>query len=221
MSRSISDLQPTTRRKALKLALSVARDPLFREKKRSIRIYDTLRTLDEQIENVALGKSFTLDSYHLLGLAMDAGIVTKKGSKALIFHWDDAELFKRYAELGVDAGFRSLGVTHNWDWVHLEEPQIFQGYEPHCFAYVTVNALQKTQRKFRVMTKDQCYSIAKSIQESISDKKLPIGAESALKVAKEVGYIPGYESHEIRDLSREDIYNMVKSRMIISQRRRV
>jgi len=65
MSRAIDDLSQEFRPKAERLLAKLAEAGLC------VMIIDTLRTHDEQIENIKKGVSWTLNSRHLTGNAID------------------------------------------------------------------------------------------------------------------------------------------------------
>ena len=65
MSRRIDDLSQTFRPKAERLLAKLAEAGIC------VMIVDTLRTKEEQIENIKKGVSWTLNSKHLVGNAID------------------------------------------------------------------------------------------------------------------------------------------------------
>lgn len=84
-----------------------------------VLVYETIRTLEKQKENLANGKSETLKSYHLVGQALDWVLINKNGTAL----WDDYKTVKgkRVVELAKMYGFLSGG---DWktlkDYPHLE-----------------------------------------------------------------------------------------------------
>ena len=193
MNKKFSSLSYLTRNKVFKLARLVASDEVFNRKGQSIRMTEGLRSREDQARYVTEGKSFTMESYHLLGLAGDFVIAKKWHTKVIEVFWRDSYSWKRFGELAVEAGFRSFGVTHKWDHGHVEEPRIWQANAPDCFGFVVLNMLQKADPEWRKQTKENCYLWARAIATKIKSDRMVRSVKSALQVAKDLGLIKDFK----------------------------
>jgi len=218
MNNKYSSLSYLTRKKVFELARLVASDEVFNRKGQSIRMTEGLRSREDQVKYVREGKSFTMESYHLLGLAGDFVVAKKWYTKVIEVFWRDSYSWKRFGELAVEAGFRSYGVTHKWDHGHVEAPQIWQRNAPHCFAFVVLNLLQKISPKWRTYSKDRCYFVANSIADSVSMNKMVPSVKSALQLAKKSGIIKDFKKVK---LTPDDFLRSKQRHLIISQKRKV
>jgi peptidoglycan L-alanyl-D-glutamate endopeptidase CwlK len=118
MSRRLDDLHPTMRVKAFELLARCAEAGIM------VVIVDTLRTADEQRENVRKGVSWTQNSRHLTGHAIDlAPYATYNlygGDKVC---WDGADpVWERIGLLGEAIGLRWGGRWKVRDLGHFELP---------------------------------------------------------------------------------------------------
>ncbi|WP_052728515.1 peptidoglycan-binding protein [Domibacillus tundrae] len=109
---NLDDLAPNTKAQAMKWYQYCL------DNKIDVLIYETIRTVAKQRENVKSGASETMKSYHLVGQALD--FVPIKDGKPL---WGKADYAKRpfltaieYAEkIGFESGYR-----WGWDAPHLQ-----------------------------------------------------------------------------------------------------
>ncbi|MCP3764085.1 M15 family metallopeptidase [Domibacillus sp. A3M-37] len=109
---NLEDLAPNTRNAAMKWYQYCI------DNKIDVLIYETIRTVAQQRENIKNKKSKTMKSYHLVGQALD--FMPVKNGIAL---WAKADYAKRpfltaieYAEkLGFESGYR-----WGWDAPHLQ-----------------------------------------------------------------------------------------------------
>lgn len=87
-------------------------------------VTDGVRTLEEQEEMVKRGASFTLDSYHRRGTAVDVAFIM--GGKAI---WD-MKFFARFKDYMVKAmvhlGLSADDLTWGGDWTRLRDGPHFQ-----------------------------------------------------------------------------------------------
>jgi len=200
MSNKLSKTESMFSRRYLRALIETQAHPEFRKHRQSMDITDTDRTYNEQYALYKSGKSQTLDSYHLIGLAADATVSKKEKGIVRFYDWNKSEKYEIYANKCVDNGLRSLGLTHDWDWYHIEYPVIFQGSKPYCFAYVILNALQGVKREWRIKSKAECYKVAEKLYKELLDRRMPRHVESACIIAKEWGLIDSFESLEYRDI---------------------
>lgn len=113
MSRALNDLAQEFRPLAFEL---LAR---FTEAQIRVLIVGTGRTLDEQKANVAKGVSWTLDSYHLRGLAIDVAPF-QQGSDKL--NWDASDpIWLKMGQIG-----ESIGLTWGGRWLKTPDLGHFQ-----------------------------------------------------------------------------------------------
>ncbi|WP_052475308.1 peptidoglycan-binding protein [Bacillus badius] len=138
---NLADLAPNTKAAAMKWYQYCI------DNKIDVLIYETIRTVAQQRENVRNGASKTMKSYHLVGQALD--FVPMKNGKAL---WARSEYGKRpfidairYAEkIGFESGYR-----WGWDAPHLQYN--YKGYGTDKYltatAAVPVNTLSKDEVK--------------------------------------------------------------------------
>lgn len=89
-----------------------------------VEVTDGVRTMKEQEEFVRQGKSWTLDSYHLRGQAVDIAFIM--GGKAI---WD-LEWFRRFKQYMLQAavhlGLNADDITWGGDWSRLRDGPHFQ-----------------------------------------------------------------------------------------------
>lgn len=81
-----------------------------------ILIYETIRTKEEQAENVRKGVSKTMKSYHIVGQALD--FVPVKNGKADWNGYDSPEIQKAIAYA------KQLGFTWGGDWKFVDKPHL-------------------------------------------------------------------------------------------------
>lgn len=110
---NINKLGPNTKKAALKWY------KLLKDNDIDVLIYETLRTIEKQKENVASGASKTMRSYHLVGQALDWVLVNKNGS--CLWDQDDYKTVKgkKAISLAKECEFAS-GADWGWDFPHLE-----------------------------------------------------------------------------------------------------
>lgn len=118
MSRRLDDLSPRFRPLAVELLARLTEAGI------PVLVVDTLRTPEEQAENLRRGVSWTLHSKHLTGDALDLcpyGLYQLHGPDKL--HWDPTDpVWIRLGQIG-----ESLGLTWGGRWVqrdlgHFELP---------------------------------------------------------------------------------------------------
>ena len=83
----------------------------------NVLIYETIRTVEQQKKNVAAGKSQTMQSYHLVGQALDFVGIDAKGKE--LWSAYGKEPFIRAIEQAEKIGFES-GHRWGWDSPHLQ-----------------------------------------------------------------------------------------------------
>lgn len=82
-----------------------------------VLIYETIRTIEQQRENVANGKSQTMQSYHLVGQALDFVPVDSKGNT--LWNGYNAKTIQQAIKYAKSIGFES-GYDWGWDSPHLQ-----------------------------------------------------------------------------------------------------
>ena len=99
------------------------------DNKIQVLIYETIRTKEKQAENVRLGKSQTMNSWHLTGQALDWVLIDVKNGSAL---WN---AYKTKTGLKVIEYAESIGFTsgHRWGWdsPHLQYDKIKYGKDTY------------------------------------------------------------------------------------------
>jgi len=123
MSRKLDDLSPRFRPLAMELIARCAEAgiPVF--------VVDTLRTPEEQALNLAMGVSWTKNSKHLVGLAIDVAPYDQfllHGPDKLKWSADDP-VWSQMGQIGLDLGLRWGGVWKQKDLGHFE----FRTVEEH------------------------------------------------------------------------------------------
>lgn len=123
MSRNLNDLDPRFRPLAVELLARCV------EANIPVLIIDTLRTPQEQAAYVAKGVSWTYNSKHLVGLAIDIcpyDVYQAKGPDKLL--WDaEHPLWTRIGQIGEGLGLRWGGRWQQRDLSHfeyVEPPQV-------------------------------------------------------------------------------------------------
>lgn len=115
---TIDTLAPNTRAAALKLHDYAVKNNI------DILIYEGIRTLEQQKQNVARGASQTLKSYHIVGQAID--FVPVKNAKAVWDGYGSADVLKFVAEA------KRLGFEWGGDWKDfVDKPHLqfnYKGY---------------------------------------------------------------------------------------------
>ena len=115
MSRKLDDLSPLMRIMAMELIARCA------EAQIPVMIIDTRRTPEEQAENLRKGVSWTKNSRHLTGDAIDVcpyGVFALHGPDKL--QWDDDPVWQRIGEIGERIGLRWGGRWQQRDLGHFE-----------------------------------------------------------------------------------------------------
>ena len=101
----------------------------------NILIYETIRTEEQQRQNVANGKSQTMKSYHLVGQALDFVPVNNKG-QTLWNGYEAADIKKAVAYA------KSLGFEWGGDWKSfVDKPHLqynYKGYGTDTFGKLNV-----------------------------------------------------------------------------------
>ena len=93
-----------------------------------VLIYETIRTVEKQRENVKKGVSKTMQSYHLVGQALDFVLIDSKGNELWKgYHSTIADRVINYAK---SLGFES-GRDWGWDAPHLQYR--YKGYGTDTF----------------------------------------------------------------------------------------
>ena len=119
MSRRLDDLSPAFKPKALELLARCVEAGI------PVLIVDTLRTPDEQAENIRKGVSWTKNSRHLTGDAIDIApyeqFLAHGADKVL---WDAGDpLWTRLGEIGEACGLIWGGRWKQKDLGHFEQPR--------------------------------------------------------------------------------------------------
>ena len=146
-------------------------------KEYDVLIYETIRSLETQKENVKKGASKTLKSYHIVGQALDFVFVDSKGNAL----WSINAYISKIDAINYA---KSLGFTWGGDWdndgdwrdeTFLDSPHIqynYKGYGTDTFGKIKdvipqhITTSQKEERKIKLL-KD---SIASSLRnEFIAD----------------------------------------------------
>lgn len=102
-------------------------DELAARSRFAFGVYESLRTKERQEAYVRQGKSWTLNSRHLTGHAVD--LVWLEEGKPGHWDWSNSEQYEHLAELGKqvadECGFdiRNLGLDIGKDWYHFEIPR--------------------------------------------------------------------------------------------------
>lgn len=116
MSRRLDDLSPAFKPIAFELLARLT------EAQIPVMVIDTLRTAEEQAENIRKGVSWTLNSKHLSGNAIDIcpfGIFQLHGPDKL--QWDSADpVWTQIGEIGERLGLRWGGRWVAKDMGHFE-----------------------------------------------------------------------------------------------------
>lgn len=107
-----------------------------KDKELNILVYETVRSVEKQREYVNSGASQTMQSYHLVGQALDFVAVNKEG-KAL---WES------YENLGIKNAIshaKRLGFTWGGDWKMVDKPHLqflYKGYGTDPF-FISTNKM--------------------------------------------------------------------------------
>ena len=116
MSRRLDDLHPAMRGKAVELIARCIEAGIM------IAIVDTLRTADEHQENLKKGTSWTLNSRHLVGKAIDVAPWFEwrlYGADKL--NWDASDpVWQKIGDIGEKLGLRWGGRWKQKDMGHFE-----------------------------------------------------------------------------------------------------
>ena len=109
--RDLTKLHPEVQERALNVLQDCGEAGL------NVDIFETLRTLERQKWLKSNGYSKTLNSYHMLGLAVDFVFKTEKGN----WTWRvSKDKWNQLAEIIENNGFYSLWKHHGWDGPHGE-----------------------------------------------------------------------------------------------------
>ena len=146
-----------------------------------ILIYSTIRTIEEQKQNVANGASQTMKSYHLVGQALDFVMVNSKG-EALWNAYNSADCKK------VVAKAKALGFTWGGDWTSFKDsPHLqyeYKGYGTDTFNGTNSNTSTNTKPK-TYMSKGDKGSDVKELQTLLIKAGYKIVADGIFGVATE------------------------------------
>lgn len=99
-----------------------------------VLIYETIRTVEQQRINVANGKSKTMQSYHLVGQALDFVPVDSKGNA--IWNGYNAKSIQQAIKYAKSIGFES-GYDWGWDSPHLQFN--YKGYGTDTYGKIKDN----------------------------------------------------------------------------------
>lgn len=219
----ISALEYTAQKKVLQFSRAISKHLLFRSLGIKGEVFETGRTKERQRELLRTKKTWTMDSYHLNGLAFDVVLSIKKQGVVQKYIWENfykgKKIYDVLSKLGLKVGLRSLGYTHKQDYFHFEMPQVFQRNAPHCYGYAIVNCIQKHSKKWRSETKTVCSLRASNIVDYIEEYRLLKGVPGALEAAKYLGYIKSYSHFDPRDVT--DWESLNGRKLIISQKRKI
>lgn len=106
-----------------------------------ILIYETIRSVETQRQNVAKGASQTMKSYHLVGQALDFVPVNDKGT-ALWNGYNSKDIKKAFdyaRKLGFECG-------HDWGWDSPHLQYNYKGYGTDTFGKIKVD-MKVTNKK--------------------------------------------------------------------------
>lgn len=118
-----------------------------------ILIYETIRTVEQQKQNVANGASQTMKSYHIVGQALDFVFVDSNGSAL----WSVNEYVKKEHIKAINYA-KSLGFTWGGDWdndgnwrdeTFLDSPHLqfeYNGYGTDTFGKLKVDVNVSTEK---------------------------------------------------------------------------
>lgn len=147
---NINKLADKTKEKAIQLYDYCKKENI------NILIYDTIRTKEQQAENIKSGKSKTMKSWHLTGQALDWVLVDSKGTAL----WNS---YKTIDGLKVINYAKSIGFTsgHDWGWdsPHLQYDKIAYGKDTF-----------KTSSTIPTEIKDNSDSTVKAIQSLMNSR---------------------------------------------------
>jgi len=207
---------------AQRFPIEVSGSLFFRSLGIKADIFETYRSKERQKELLDKGKSWTLDSMHCKGLAIDIVLAEKEQGIVQEYIWHEVfkgeKIYEVLSRMGVSAGFRSLGYSYGTDYYHLELPITFQGNAPHCYAFAIVNCLQKHKKEWRALHANICAVRAANIVQYIEEHKLLRGLPGALQAARALGYIGGFGSFKPKDVN---TWTELNGRMLlISQKKK-
>lgn len=99
-----------------------------------ILIYETIRTKEKQAENVRKGASKTMNSYHIVGMALDWVLIDSKGSAL----WN---AYKTKTGLKVINYAKSIGFVsgHDWGWDSPHLQYEYKGYGTDTYGKIKDN----------------------------------------------------------------------------------
>lgn len=112
-----------------------------------VLIYETIRTVAQQKQNVANGKSQTMKSYHLVGQALDWVLVDTKGNTL----WND---YKTANGMKVINYAKSIGFDsgHDWGWDSPHLQYNYNGYGTDTFGKIKVDKGELTMTQFEQLS---------------------------------------------------------------------
>lgn len=121
-----------------------------------VLIYETIRNIEKQRENVKKGVSETMQSYHLVGQALDFVLVDSKGNT--LWNGYNSTIADRVINYAKSLGFES-GRDWGWDAPHLQYR--YKGYGTDTFGKkskqfkkhsIGYNTPKDTSKAFRLHT---------------------------------------------------------------------
>jgi len=145
-----------------------------------VLIYETIRTLETQKQNVAKGVSQTLKSYHIIGQALDFVPVDSKGNT----------LWNGYGSSNIQKAIKyakQLGFEWGGDWKSfVDKPHLqfnFRGYGTDTFGKIKVNGDELTVSQYNELLA-KFEKLEKEVEGKLA-KQTPRQASSSHKEAWE------------------------------------
>lgn len=144
-------------------------------------------------------------SMHYKKLAFDAVVTPDLWQEVTRFLWDARgeykTLYSQLSDIAIEEGLRSFHASYNQDSFHFELPIVFQPDNiGACQSFAVINAIQKISSSWRRLPKYVCEEGAMMIHWKLKKRHLLQSLENSLKVAKELGYIKGYEEISFTEL---------------------
>ncbi|WP_080647730.1 M15 family metallopeptidase [Lysinibacillus sphaericus] len=123
-------------------------------------IYETIRTVAQQKQNVANGKSQTMKSYHLVGQALDWVLVDSKGNTL----WN---AYKTANGMKVINYAKSIGFVsgHDWGWDSPHLQYEHKGYGTDIFGKIKVDKGELTMSQYNELS-----AKIKELEEQLKNK---------------------------------------------------
>lgn len=161
-----------------------------------ILIYETIRSIETQRQNVAKGASKTMQSYHLVGQALDFVPVDSKGS-ALWNGYKAQDIQKAYS-YARKLGFE-LGYDWGWDSPHLQYN--YKGYGTDTFGKVKVDVNESVKKSTIDKEMKEMDFTSPTLKTNLEQRLIsPATMELIDEVAQELlGYKPKLKDGKLAD----------------------